>query len=64
MKNKVLKQRGEDIVLDLENDAEAGNYHDLCPIYRGIYEILLETVTTEQAVEVMEKLKDRGGFLP
>jgi hypothetical protein len=58
------KLRGEDIVLELENDAESANYHDLSSVYRSLYEILLEVVTEEEAADVMEKIKDRGGFLP
>jgi hypothetical protein len=64
---KVLKSKyliGEEIVLDLENDAESANYHDLCSMYRSLYEILLETVSEEDAVKVMKKIKEAGGFLP
>lgn len=59
-----LYQKGEEIVLDLENEAENANEHDLCSMYRTIYEILLESVSEKDAVKVMQKIKDIGGFLP
>lgn len=59
-----LYQKGEDIVLDLENEAENANEHGMCSMYRSLYEVLLETVSESDAVKVMQKIKDRGGFLP
>lgn len=67
MKNKTDKtafEHGEELVLDLENEAENANYHDICSIYRTLYEILLETVSEEDAVKVLKKIQERGGFLP
>lgn len=67
MKNKKVNieaELGEDIILDLENEAENANCHDICSIYRSLYEILLETVSEEDAVRVLKKIQERGGFLP
>jgi hypothetical protein len=62
-KVNVVAELGEEIVLDLENEAENANYHDICSIYRSLYEILLETVNEEDACKVMKKIQERGGFL-
>lgn len=65
MKNKQkVNETGEEIVLDLENEAENANYHDMCSMYRTLYEILLETVSEEDAVKIMKKIRASGGFLP
>jgi hypothetical protein len=67
MNNKKVNtafEYGEELVLDLENEAENANYHDICSIYRTLYEILLETVSEEDAVKVLKKIQERGGFLP
>lgn len=59
----MVAELGEDIILDLENEAENANYHELCPIYRSLYEILLETVSEDDAVRVLKKIQERGGFI-
>lgn len=62
MKNK---ETGEDIVLDLENDAENAEQHDHCEIYRQLYTVLLEKVGEKSAIEVMKAIRDEcNGFLP
>jgi hypothetical protein len=62
MKSK-LKEL-ENIVLDLENEAEGENYHDLSTIYRTLAEILVEELPDEDALRVMVAIKAAGGFLP
>lgn len=63
-KQTSLYEEGEQIVLDLENEAENANYHDMCRMYRKLYEILLETVSEEESVKIMRQVKRDGGFLP
>jgi len=57
-------QKIEDIVLDLENEAENGNYHDLCVVYRSLAELLIEVLDDTSALKVMKEIQKRGGFLP
>lgn len=56
-------QKIEEIVLDLENGAESENQHELSTLYRSIAEILCEELNDGDALRVMEKIKDRNGFL-
>jgi len=56
--------KGDEIVLDLENSAESENYHDMCSVYRTLYELLLETINEKDATEIMRKIRDDyNGFI-
>jgi len=57
-------QKIEDIVLDLENDAESANEHSLSTLYRSLAEVLVEELTDSDALLVMKKIRSRNGFLP
>ncbi len=57
-------QKLEDVVLDLENEAENANYHDMCSMYRTLAEILCEEVDDATALKIMKAVQKRGGFLP
>ena len=56
-------QKIEDIVLDLENEAESANEHALSTLYRTLAEILVEELDDTSALKVMKSIQSRGGFL-
>ena len=57
-------QKIDDIVLDLENEAENANYHDLCTLYRSLAEILCEECDDSTTLKILKAVKKRNGFLP
>lgn len=63
-KSKTDLQKIEDVVLDLENDAEGANEHSLSTLYRTLAEILCEECDDATTLKIMAAIKDRGGFLP
>ncbi len=64
MKAKKVKT-SQDIVYDLENEAENQNYHSLCEMYQHLREVLLDKVGEEKAAEILLEIKnDYNGFLP
>lgn len=60
---KTHQQEIEDIVLDLENEAESENQHELSTLYRTLAEILCEELSDVDVLKVMKKIKARNGFL-
>lgn len=64
MSKKTDLQKLEEVVLDLENEAENANYHDICAMYRSLAEILCEEVDDATAHRIMKAIQKRGGFLP
>ena len=63
-KLKTDLEKIDGVVLDLENEAEGQNYHDLCTIYRSLAEVLLEECDDATVLKIMKAIKARGGFLP
>ena len=63
-KTKTDLQKIEEIVLDLENDAEGANEHSLSTLYRSLAEILCEECDDATTLKIMKAIKSRGGFLP
>ena len=61
---KTDEQKIDEIVLDLENEAENANYHDICALYRSLTEILIEELSESDALKVLKAVQKRGGFLP
>ncbi len=61
---KTTLEKIENIVLDLENDAESANEHGLSTLYRSLAEILVGNLDDVSAYKVMKAVQERGGFLP
>lgn len=61
---KTTEQKIDDVVADLENEAEGQNYHGMCAMYRDLTVILLEVVSEEDTLKILKKVKQASGFLP
>jgi len=61
---KTTIERIDDIVLDLENEAENENYHSYCRMYRQLADILLKKVSKKDTFAILKEIKKQNGFLP